>query len=72
MKGFLSRAVAPLIGMGRAIVSFGLGPPQLPSTPASIVVAMGSATTIVTADGPATTIVVAMGSATTIVITEVR
>ena len=74
MKGFLGRAVAPLVGLGRAIVSFGLGAPSggmtYPAVPASIAVVMGSATTIVMSDGPATSIAVVMGAATTIVTTE--
>jgi len=72
VTGFLARAAAPFLGLGRALVSFGLGAPAYPAAPAHIGVSMGVATTIVQADGSATNVAVAMGTATTIVITEAR
>ncbi len=38
MRGFVGRMFAPLVGLGRAIVSFGLGPVTLPSGQVKVVV----------------------------------
>jgi hypothetical protein len=54
MQGAMTRWIARWIGVGRGIVSYGLGMPGPNTTPmtAVITVTFGYATDIVTTDGP--------------------